>query len=209
MTSNPILAENHRKELRASAISDEVIASRGYATVTNPKALPPEFTGEQRRLDGLLIPIRNTQGEIVSHQLKPRIPRTFNGKTGKYEQAKNGRICLDVPDAARPYLLNPEATLWITEGAKKVDSAVSNGIPCTIGLPGVWMWQQHGPALPDWRDIALKGREVVIAFDSDVMTKSSVRSALEQLTGFLRYRNAIVRFCLLPQGEKRDERGVS
>jgi len=209
MSSSSILAEKHRKELLDSAISDDVIASRGYTTVTNPKALPVEFTGEQRRLDGLLIPIRNTEGEIASYQLKPRTPRTFNGKAAKYEHAKGGRMCLDVPDAARPYLLDTEATLWVTEGTKKVDSAVSNGIPCTIGLPGVWMWQQHGPALPDWRDIALKGREVVIAFDSDVMTKSSVRSALEQLTGFLRYRNAIVRFCLLPQGEKRDERGVN
>jgi len=207
MSSLPILAEKHRKELYASAISDDVIEARGYRSITNPRTLPVEFTGEQRRLDGLLIPIRNTQGEIASYQLKPREPRMIDGRPAKYEHAIHGRICLDVPAAALPYLQNTDATLWITEGAKKVDSAVSNGIPCTIGIPGVWMWQQHGPALPDWRDIALKGREVVIAFDSDVMTKPSVRSALDQLSGFLRYRHANVRFCLLPQGEIREKRG--
>lgn len=192
------LSARHLDELKASAISDEQIAERGYQTIINPKALPPAFTGGQRKLSGLLIPIASTIGDTVAWQFKPDSPRTIEGKQAKYEYARGGRVCLDVPTAARAYLLDPEADLWITEGAKKVDSAVSNGIPCTIGVQGVWMWQQNGVALPDWRDIALKGRACIIAFDSDVMTKPGVRKAVRELSQSLAYRGAIVRYCLMP-----------
>lgn len=196
------LSATHLAELRASAIADEQITARGYQTITNPRALPPAFTGEQRKLSGLMIPVRNTQGKTVTWQLKPDTPRSFGGKQAKYEHAKGGRVCLDVPAAARPYLRNARADLWITEGAKKVDSAVSNGIPCTIGVQGVWMWRLDRAALPDWDDIALKHRTCIVAFDSDVMTKQSVRRALESLAAYLKHRGATVRYCLLPPGQE-------
>lgn len=197
----PILSDNHRHELEiGSAIAPDVIAERGYQTITNPRALPPAFTGEQRKLSGLLFPIRNTRGEAVAWQLKPDTPRTFEGKPAKYELAKGSRVCLDVPAAARPYLRDAGADLWLSEGSKKVDSAVSNGIPCTIGVLGVWMWRSDRVALPDWDDIALKGRTCIIAFDSDVMTKGSVRRALESFAAYLAHRGATVRYCLLPHG---------
>lgn len=74
--------------------------------------------------------------------------------------------------------------LWITEGWKKVDSALSNGIGCIVSLTGVENWQSDGMALPDWKEIALRGRRVVIAFASDVMVKASVRSALERFAAW-------------------------
>lgn len=189
-----ILSDKHRHELETgSAITPDVIAKREYQTIMNPRALPTSFNGEQRKLSGLLIPILNTQGENVAWQLKPDNPR--EGK-GKYEFA--GRVCLDVPAAARQFLHDVEADLWITEGSKKVDSAVSNGIPCTVAVLGVWMWQQDGNALPDWRDIALKGRVVVLAFDSDVTTKATVRKSLDEFSRWLTYRGARVRYCLMP-----------
>lgn len=190
------LSEQHLAELRASAITDEQIEARGYETITNPRALRPALTGPMR-VPGLLIPIRNTQGENVAWQLKPDTEwRDKAGKPAKYLTA--GRTCLDVPEAARPYLLDPEAVLWITEGCKKVDSAVSHGIPCTIGVQGVWMWRQDGVALPDWDDITLKGRTCILAFDSDVMAKDSVRGALERLARYLEHRGSSVRYCLMP-----------
>ena len=177
------------------------IAARGYETITNRHALPPLFTGNMR-VSGLLIPIRNTQGETVAWQLKPDTDWIGkDGKPAKYLTA--GRTCLDVPAAARPYLRDTEAVLWITEGCKKVDSAVSNDIPCTIGVQGVWMWRSDRVTLPDWDDIALKGRPCVLAFDSDVMRKAGVRGALEYLARYLEHRGAVVRYCILPQGGAR------
>ena len=44
---------------------------------------------------------------------------------------------------------------------------------------------------------------MLIAFDSDVMTKESVRGALKRLTGWLRFRGATVRLVILASdGEK-------
>ncbi len=190
------LSPRHLAELNASAISDAQIAARGYETITNRHALPPMFTGSQR-VPGLFIPIRNTQGEVVAGQLKPDTEWIGkDGKPAKYLTA--GRICLDVPAGAHPYLRDAEADLWITEGAKKVNSAVSNGIPCTIGVLGVWMWRADRVALPDWDDIALKGRTCILAFDSDVMRKASVRGALDALAAYLAHRGATVRYCLMP-----------
>jgi hypothetical protein len=92
--------------------------------------------------------------------------------------------------------------LWITEGARKVDAAVSHGLNC-IGVNGVWGWRGTNArggktALPDWEVVALNGRDVIIAFDSDVMSKATVQGAVERLSAFLRARGARVRFALLP-----------
>ena len=197
-----LTGEHHSELTVGSLISKEVLQQRGYRSV-QAHELPPEFADYQRR-DGLLIPIRTVRGEIESYQLKPYQPRIGkNGKPIKYETAANAKQIIDVPAAALPYLGDPTFTMLITEGAKKVDSAVSTGLCTTIGLQGVYGWrgknEQGGTtALPDWELIALNGREVVIAFDSDVMTKKDVRSALDRLAGFLRSRKATVNYLVLP-----------
>ncbi|HSK83215.1 MAG TPA: hypothetical protein VK902_07380 [Rubrobacter sp.] len=43
-------------------------------------------------------------------------------------------------------------------------------------------------ALPDWEHIALNGRKVYVAFDSDVMLKPQVHKALRRLKAFLEKR---------------------
>jgi len=75
--------------------------------------------------------------------------------------------------------------LWVTEGSKKVDALASKGA-CAVSLASVWEFKgknEMGGAvfLADWDHIALKGRTVYLAFDSDVVTKAPVRQALERL----------------------------
>jgi len=79
-------------------------------------------------------------------------------------------------------------------------------------LSGVDGWQgtngQGGKtALPDWTDIALNGRRVYIAFDSDAATKPSVAGALERL-GYYLARKADVRYCYLPDGPNGTKVGL-
>jgi hypothetical protein len=102
-----------------------------------------------------------------------------------------------------PHVGNPKVPLWITEGAKKVDSGLSNGVRCVIGLNGVYGWRGTNgdggkAALPDWEAVALNGRKVVLAFDSDCMTKKEVRGALVRLADFLKVRGAEVGYCVMP-----------
>lgn len=202
----PILSSAHLTDLEASAIDATIIAERGYRTIAGPDELPTAFADWQRR-PGLLVPIRDTTGNVATYQLKASDPRRGkDGKSIKYDTAADARQCIDVPQRSRPHLGNPGVPLWITEGAKKVDSGLSHGIRCIIGVQGVYGWRgcnEHcgTVALPDWESIALNGRSVVIAFDSDCMTKASVRDALHRLGAFLTQRKATVRYLVLPDHE--------
>lgn len=200
------LSPFHRRLLDDSAISERVAISRGYRTVTSADELRAlGFADYQSKVPGLLIPISDAFGQDGHYQFRSDMPRlNAAGKPIKYETPVSSRLVLDVPPSVRPLLADPAIPLWITEGARKVDAAISYGL-CCIGVPGVWGWRGTNAlggkmALPDWEAIALNGRDVVVAFDSDVMTKASVRSALERLAAFLRAQKANVRFAILPEG---------
>ena len=120
----------------------------------------------------------------------------------KYETPTGQRNGIDVPPGVGPALDDPTVPLWVTEGCKKADSAVCAGLAC-VALAGVWSWigaNGHGgkTAVADWHDIALNGRPVVLAFDSDAVRKRSVRQALDQLAGYLAAKGATVRYLHLP-----------
>jgi hypothetical protein len=114
-------------------------------------------------------------------------------------------MVLDVPPGTRPHLGNPAIPLWITEGIRKADSGASRGL-AIIALLGVWNWRGTNSAggkvvLPDWECIALNGRPVYLAFDSDAMTNAQVAKALRRLGAFLTSRKADVRYVRLGTGE--------
>ena len=97
---------------------------------------------------------------------------------------------------------DPSMPLWVTEEVRKADAAAERGL-CCVALAGVWSWRGKTghvvrTAIPDRHDIALNGREVVLAFDSDVMTKPPVRHALAELAAYLTSKGAQVRYAHLP-----------
>jgi predicted transcriptional regulator len=120
----------------------------------------------------------------------------------KYETPTKQRNGIDVPPGVGPALDNPAIGLWVTEGCKKADAAACAGLAC-IALPGVWSWRGSNgyggrTAVADWHDIALNGRQVVLAFDSDVVRKGAVRSALSELARYLASKGAEIRYLQLP-----------
>ena len=207
MTGYPLsILPQHQKLLADSAISPDVARERGYVSADTRRQL--ESAGfkeyQARRVPGLLIPVHDTSGPVATWQYRPDSPRvTKAGRTIKYETPAGSRLVLDVPPRCRDQLADPKVELWVTEGARKADAAVSAGL-CCIALAGVDAWQgtngQGGKtALPDWKDIALNGRRVYLAFDSDTATKPAVAGALERLGDYLA-RRADVRYCYLPAG---------
>jgi hypothetical protein len=201
------LFPQHVALLRASGITDEVAAARGYVSVDTKMTLARfGFSPAQRRVPGLLIPIHNVVGTVAFHQYRPDSPRlNRDGKPVKYETPPNVRMALDCHPFARPWLADPARPLFITEGLRKADAAVSHGL-CCLALLGVWNWRgrnAHGglTALPDWESVALNGRRTYIVFDSDVMLKLHVHQALARLKAFLESRGAQVALIYLPPGE--------
>lgn len=199
------LAPQHLELIVRSGISPAVSAARGYRTVTDAEELRALGFGErQLHTPGLLIPVRNVFGEVVLHQLRPDVPRVNRGKAVKYETLAGARLALDVHPAIRADLADPLRDLWCTEGARKVDAAISRGL-CCVGVLGVFGWRGKNDVggttvLADWESIALKTRKVYLAFDSDLLTKRGVQQALQRLAGFLESRGAVVRVVRIPPG---------
>src|SRR5215211_3624607 len=200
------LAEQHRRRIRASAIASDIALARDYRSIIVKAELRRlGFTDAQCRVPALLIPVWSVFGEIGNYQLRaddPRIDR--RGKAVKYELPRGALMLLDAHPSIREQLGDPSIPLWITEGIFKADAAISVGL-CCIALLGVWNWRGTNglggkTALPDWESIALNGRAVYLAFDSDVMTKREVYGALVRLGAFLKSRGAHVHYVYLPSG---------
>jgi hypothetical protein len=188
-----VLAPDHRTMLlQESGISAEVVRARGYRTIERKTELKLlGFSDNQCNPPGLLIPIYSPSGKgIVYYQFRPDEPRIKDGKPVKYETPQGSRMVLDVHPFAREKLGDPSVPLWITEGIKKGDALVSRDL-CAVALLGVWNWRgtnERGGkvVLPEWEHIALNnGRKVRIVFDSDVLHKPQVHTALARLKNFL------------------------
>jgi hypothetical protein len=196
----------HAALLRASAISVDVARQRNYQSVdTKTRLASIDIPKTHRLVPGLLIPVYGPEcsnGEASTWQYRPDHPKLdAKGRPVKYVTAMRGMV-MDVPPAIRPRIGDPTSPLWITEGIRKVDSAVTAGIDC-LGVLGVWNWRGSNDnggatALAAWEYIALNDRDVYLCFDSDVMVKDSVRTALRRFTGFLQHRKATVRLVMLP-----------
>src|SRR5215467_1524760 len=164
--SSPPLLPQHQALLAASGIMPEIAGARGYRSAEFADELAGEgFTEYQRRPPGLLLPVHDVSGRIAFCQFRPDDPRTKDGgKAIKYETPKGARMVLDVPPGIRENLRDITIPLFITEGIRKADSAVSYGYTC-IDLLGVDAWrgksESGGKAvLADWESIAVNDREV-------------------------------------------------
>ena len=125
------------------------------------------------------MPLLRADGSTWGYQYRPDDPRLRDGKPSSTRRRWQQRNGLDIPPGVGPMLGDPAMPLWITEGVKKADCGALHGL-CIVALSGVWNWLGTNSAggkmaLADWRDIALNGRRVIIAFDGDVARKPSVQ----------------------------------
>jgi hypothetical protein len=198
-----VLLPQHRALLEASGISEEVAGKRSYFSATTGTALKSlGFGRSQLSVPALMIPLYDVAGEAFGYQARPDTPRQIKGKTVKYETPSKQANRIDVPPAARDLLDDPAIPVIFTEGSRKADSAVSRGM-CAVSLNGVYGWRYTNgkggkTVLPDFGMIALNSRQIILCFDSDVMTKPEVHRALAGLAAFLQMRHALVSFAYLP-----------
>lgn len=200
-----MLLQQHKNQLFESAIASEVSHARGYRSVTIKADLSRlGFSRKQLSVPTLVTPVYNASGDIATYQSRPDNPRVGkNGKAVKYETPAGAQMVIDVHPFLRTMIKDPSRPLYVTEGVKKGDSAVSQGL-CCVALLGVWNWRGTNTvggkvALPDWEQIALNDRLVYIAFDNDVMMKKPVYQALQRLSSFLESRKASVKYIYFPE----------
>lgn len=201
------LSENHRAELHASGISDEMIARAGIKTVADNAVA--EVLGWQPTAHhwgkGLLIPFPG----LNYARVKLDFPRVLRGKPVKYESPRGQPNQAYFPPGFRDQIADPTRLILITEGEKKALSAAQRGF-ATIGLVGVWGWLQARPKradgsrrgsrrlLPELATLPWDGRQVFVVFDSDAAEKKDVRKAAAELITALELLGPSVRFVTLP-----------
>ena len=190
---------DHLAQLAASGIPEAFATQRGYETVENITCLQALGLAKkaQTLVPGMMFPLLHADGTTSGWQYRPDNPRVRDGKVAKYEIPVGQHNVVDVPPGVGGWLLDPAIDLWITEGTKKADCGAARGL-CIVAISGVHSWLRKGVALPDWRDVQLQGRRVILAWDSDVSRNPQVLKALRDFAAWLTYKGARVEYLHLP-----------
>jgi len=208
------LSADHYQEItHDSAVAEDICLARGYRTLAGAGedrdfleslGYKPAVHARDDTYPALLIPMHGMDGSVRGHQIKPAIPRTLLKDDGrrvpiKYETPAGAANVLDVPAYTAERLRNePGASLWITEGVKKTDCLVSQGM-AAVGLTGVFNWKSKHGVLGDWEEVPLKGRPMVVCFDADAAGNRNVQLAMSRLGAWLKSRGAsTVHYLIVP-----------
>ncbi len=191
------LSPQHKAVLVASGITPEQARLRGYETILDGQRLHDQFWFEERvadRAPGLLIPRLDVNRQVWGYLFRP--DRTdFAGRytAAKYEARPGDPYALDIPPGVDAVMLgDPDKPLWLTEGVKKADCGAAHGL-CIIDVSGVWEWvwqyrsHHHEFALPDWNEIFLNRRKVIVCYDN-----KQVSNSMSSLARFLKGKGARV-----------------
>lgn len=209
------LDPEHRRALeQSSGIHEDIIRERGYfSAVSMQESMRLGFAAGQAR-PGLVLPIYGLGGSEAGRQLRPDTPREKDGKFVKYETPKGARAVPDIHPRMQPMLGEWGVQLWITEGIKKGDAAASRGLTCIALTGGVWGFRNKSGIHTELKDLVVwrgpdgQGRDVVIAFDSDVVAKRGVYDAAQRLAANLESMGARPHFLLLPPGKDGKKQGL-
>ncbi len=199
----PPLSDNDREILEhGSAIRTEVINAREYFTLIDKRDLPRIMHRQANgKVPCLVVPLHSVDGKTITYQIRPHnTSSVIPVKVPKYLMPNGARLIVDCNPIALSSVLDKSTELWITEGAKKADSAISHGLAC-VSISGVDCWQQGKVPLQDWYQIPLKDRKVILAFDSDSATNPHVYFALLRCSKFLQSRGAVVHYVYLSDYE--------
>lgn len=126
------------------------------------------------------------------------------------------------PLIPKGYLNNTNIPLVFIEGPIKVDSCYQH-IPagfCFVGLTGTWntkdrrdtsgIWNESNGTrlLPELKEIPLRGRQVIILFDSDIEDNISVDKAASDIANWTRQHGAQPYRCQIPSEPDGSKNGA-
>lgn len=186
------LVPAHAAELLASTIDPDIATERGYTSIgiesrdaVLSARFPPWAAGPDESYPLLFVPMHGPGGGVTGAQIKPAVaPIGPNGKAMKYASRRNAPNVLDVHPRNLDRVRDVRTQLWITEGIKKGDALTSRGL-CVVTLTGVFNWRSKLGTLGDWEDVPVKGRSIVVCFDSDARSNDQVLAAMRRLGNWL------------------------
>jgi len=194
---------HHAALLTASGVSSTVARLRGYRTAHSLAELQRlGFGRNQGSVPALVIPVYGLDGNISLYQVRPDAPRiNREGRAARYEVPRGARLVIDVPPAARQFILDPAVRLLVCIGIRSADAAAGLGIAC-IALLHPRGWKNSSA---DWNHIPLAGREMAIITDSSAHGSPDALQDSAELQSFLAGWGAVVRIVVLtpgPEGQR-------
>lgn len=196
----------HRADFERSGLSAATIEASGAYSVSQIEA--KQLLGFDPGSGGWVLPYPHRGGLQDTFDFKPDTPFVgSDGKSRKYLKPINSVNRVYVPPMIpMERLQSKREALVVTEGGKKALKAAQEGLVC-IGLSGVWNWKYRdgigdSRTIEDLFDVWLKGRKVLIIFDSDAIRKPGIRKAEYELAVRLRLAGAEVEAIRLPDQYK-------
>lgn len=176
-----MINERHRTYLEARGVTDKNIIERRAYTSTDDGLLIPWYT----------LPDGLQQGYEVRLDVSKVDGRKFDRPAGQ-----QSRLIVH-PDMITA-INDTSKTLMVVEGTTRVDALAERNIP-SIGIAGVYNFMRDKTQLPDWDSVAVKGRNVIIGVDGDVVTNEGVNNAVHRLADLLLRKGArAIRVLTLP-----------
>lgn len=209
-----ILTPAHQEDLKSSGLSDEQIIATGHFSAD--RATAKDLIGHD--LEGLTFNYRDPSGRPYLrkdgkpfYRIKPDWGDRKTEDSPKYLSSKD--------EGCRPYfsrlcpnwkkiVKSSKVDLWETEGEKKGDCGCTHGLP-VMAFAGVDSWVDRCPrsdedklrnsrVLPELSVIEWKNRRVNQCFDSDIIEKLPVQTALAKRAATLIQSGAKPYLVLLP-----------
>src|SRR5690606_8595895 len=199
--------------LRASGLTDEIIKERGYFSADvatselTPKLAELGIKWSTRSREVLVIPMYGPKGDLVSAQIRLRELPTNGKRSLRYLNASGMPQKLDVHPRNVSRIQDVSKRLWVTEGVKKGDALTVHG-EVAISLAGVFTWRNKLGTLGDWEDVPLRGRDVIVCFDSDASEKRHVLLAMKRLGRWLTSKGARTYYLITPEVEGLSKAGA-
>lgn len=198
------LLPQHERYLVDLGITPALIARRGCYSATHRDQLKKlGFQCHQADVPCLVIPVFVIEPNKELHLVRPDVPRKRKTRVLTFEQPKGTGLRLDIPPESKDILGDASIQLWIGDSPLHADALIAKGA-LAIGLlnPMGWRHFHHRERQPlaEWNQIALKGRDVVIAF-----SKEGKPATYEQYTAqfkqFLEQQGARVQVAMPAIGE--------
>jgi len=202
------LSDEHRKDFRASGITDkkisELVVAGILGSIKNIENEPDFQISKHVSGSGWIV--KFPKSDFCT--FKPDRPRANkNGRVMKYENPYGRTIEVFIPLG---FDWNSEEII-ITEGIKKAIKAIQEGYNA-ISISGVWNWcskKSEDGINPSFKAfveklVGLGKKAVYLCFDNDIMQKESVRMALTKLSVYLLQMGIIPKVIKLPynKGQK-------
>ena len=143
---------------------------------------------------GIVIPY----GDSDYKRVRLDKPIVINGNEAKYLSPLGSKNKLYIPEPVHEILDDTSKTLFITEGEFKALKATQEGFSC-IGLSGIWGFKSNKNLLPEFKNIKLKQRIIIIVLDNDGSFNFSVLQGGTWLAIELAKLGAIPKVLTLPE----------